>query len=84
MIESIVRSALRFKALLAALAVGLLVLGALSLRQMPSDVTPELAQAPVLDVQTEALGLSAPHRRGVPYRQAPGAPFPASGRLLPL
>src|SRR5579884_1918403 len=27
---------------------------------MPSDVTPELAQAPVLEVQTEALGLSAP------------------------
>ncbi|HZU59517.1 MAG TPA: efflux RND transporter permease subunit, partial [Solirubrobacteraceae bacterium] len=60
MLESIVRGALRFKALLAALAAGLLVVGAVSLRSMPSDVTPELAQAPVLEVQTEALGLSAP------------------------
>ncbi len=60
MIESIVRAALRFKALLAALAVALLVVGTLSLRQMPADATPELAQAPVLEVQTEALGLSAP------------------------
>ena len=60
MLGSVIAGALRFKALLAALAVGLLIFGALSLRHMPTDATPELAQAPVLEVQTEAIGLSAP------------------------
>jgi Cu/Ag efflux pump CusA len=45
--------------LVIALAAGLLIVGALSLRHMHADVIPELASGPVLEVQTEALGLSS-------------------------
>ncbi len=51
--------ALRFRLLVVGIAAGLIVLGALSLRQMHDDVLPELASGPVLEVQTEALGLSS-------------------------
>ncbi len=59
MLRSVLIAALRFRLLLVAAAAGLLVLGALSLRQMHDDVLPELASGPVLEVQTEALGLSS-------------------------
>jgi Cu/Ag efflux pump CusA len=59
MLESVLAGALRFRGLLVAAALGVIVLGALSLRSMPSDVVPELASGPVLEVQTEALGLSS-------------------------
>ncbi len=42
-----------------ALAAALIGLGVVSLRQMHADVLPELAGGPVLEVQTEALGLSS-------------------------
>ncbi len=51
--------ALRFRLLLVGVAAGLIALGALSLQQMHDDVVPELASGPVLEVQTEALGLSS-------------------------
>jgi Cu/Ag efflux pump CusA len=41
------------------LAAGLMVLGFTQLTKMPADVLPEIA-APVVEVQTESLGLSAP------------------------
>jgi Cu/Ag efflux pump CusA len=59
MIGSILSAALRFRTLIVGVAAGLMVLGVLSLRQMHSDVVPELASGPVLEVQTEALGLSS-------------------------
>jgi Cu/Ag efflux pump CusA len=49
----------RFRLLIVAAAVGLLVVGGLSLRRMHADVLPELGSGPVLMVQTEALGLSS-------------------------
>jgi Cu/Ag efflux pump CusA len=52
-------AALRFRLLLITLAAGVIVLGGLSLRQMHADAVPELASSPVLEVQTEALGLSS-------------------------
>lgn len=51
--------ALRFRLLLVGVAAGLIVLGAVSLRQMHTDVLPELSNGPVLEVQTEAPGLSS-------------------------
>ncbi len=59
MLEAVLAGALRFRMLLVGVALGVIVLGALSLRNMPSDVVPELASGPVLEVQTEALGLSS-------------------------
>jgi Cu/Ag efflux pump CusA len=59
LIGSILRASLRFRVLLVGLAAGLIVLGAISLRQMHNDVLPELSNGPVLEVQTEALGLSS-------------------------
>ena len=59
MVRSVVAAALRFRMLLVALAAGLIVLGFISLRQMHNDAVPELAAGPVLEVQTEALGLSS-------------------------
>ena len=58
-IRTVLSAALRFRMLVVALAAGLLVVGVFSLRQMHNDVTPELASGPVLEVQTEALGLSS-------------------------
>src|SRR5689334_2812188 len=53
-----IASMLRFRALVVALAVGLLVAGVVELRKAPVDVLPEYSQ-PSVQVQTEALGLSA-------------------------
>src|SRR4051794_21644119 len=49
---------LRFRALVLAFAAGLLVVGVAQLRRAPVDVLPEYTQ-PYVQVQTEALGLSA-------------------------
>ncbi len=59
MLEAVLAGALRFRMLLVGVALGVIVLGALSLQNMSSDVVPELASGPVLEVQTEALGLSS-------------------------
>jgi Cu/Ag efflux pump CusA len=59
MIGRIVAVSLRFRVLLVGIAAGLMALGVLSLRHMPGDVLPELSSGPVLEVQTEALGLSS-------------------------
>jgi Cu/Ag efflux pump CusA len=49
---------LRFRIIVAALAAGLLVLGAAQLRTAPVDILPEFTP-PYVEIQTEALGLSA-------------------------
>ena len=59
MVRSVLSASLRFRTLIVGMAAGLIVLGALSLRQMHTDVVPELAGGPVLEVQTEAQGLSS-------------------------
>jgi Cu/Ag efflux pump CusA len=59
MVASILSAALRFRTLIVGVAAGLIVLGGLSLRQMHTDAVPELAGGPVLEVQTEAQGLSS-------------------------
>jgi Cu/Ag efflux pump CusA len=53
-----VASMLRFRALVLAFAAGLLLVGVAQLRKAPVDVLPEYTQ-PYVQVQTEALGLSA-------------------------
>jgi Cu/Ag efflux pump CusA len=58
MIEGIVGGSLRFRALVLALAAGLLVLGIWRASTMPRDVLPEIAP-PYVEIQTEALGLSS-------------------------
>jgi Cu/Ag efflux pump CusA len=58
MMRGIIRSSLRARRLMVALAVGLLILGFSQLRGMPRDVLPEFTP-PTVEVQTEALGLSA-------------------------
>jgi Cu/Ag efflux pump CusA len=59
MLSLLLRAVLRFRLVLVGAALGLIVLGVMSLRQMHNDVVPELASGPVLEVQTEALGLSS-------------------------
>jgi Cu/Ag efflux pump CusA len=54
----ILGSGLRFGRLVAAVAIGLLVIGIAQLRSAPVDVYPEF-MPPTVEVQTEALGLSA-------------------------
>ena len=54
----IIGSGLRFGRLIVALAIGLLVIGIAQLRSAPVDVYPEF-QPPSVEIQTEALGLSA-------------------------
>jgi Cu/Ag efflux pump CusA len=54
----IIGSGLRFGRLVVALAIGLLVIGIAQLRSAPVDVYPEF-QPPTVELQTEALGLSA-------------------------
>ena len=56
--RSIVESSLRFRGLVIGLAVALVLIGAAQLRSMPVDVVPEFTPTSV-EVQTEALGLSA-------------------------
>jgi Cu/Ag efflux pump CusA len=58
-IRSLVGASLRFKLVVLTIAAGVLVLGIQQARQMPVDATPEFAP-PIIEVQTEALGLSAP------------------------
>src|SRR3981081_4445882 len=57
--RAIVDASVRFRLLVIGLAAGLMVLGSTQLAKMPADVLPEIA-GPVVEVQTEALGLSAP------------------------
>jgi Cu/Ag efflux pump CusA len=59
MVRSVLAASLRFWMLVVGIAAGVIVLGVVSLRQMPTDAVPELASGPVLNVQTEALGLSS-------------------------
>ncbi len=59
MVRSVLTAALRFRVLLAGVAAGLIVAGVLSLPSMHADTVPELASGPVLEVQTEASGLSS-------------------------
>lgn len=58
MIRWIVESSLRFRGLVVAIAAVVMFLGITQLRDMPVDVLPEFAP-PTVEVQTEALGLSA-------------------------
>ncbi len=59
LIGSMLAAALRFRVLLAALGAALLVVGVITLSAMHTDTVPELSSGPVLEVQTEALGLSS-------------------------
>jgi Cu/Ag efflux pump CusA len=54
----VVGASLKFRLLVIAIAVGVLVLGVSQLRTMPVDVLPEFTP-PYVEIQTEALGLSA-------------------------
>jgi CzcA family heavy metal efflux pump len=58
MIRSIVASSLRFRLLVLGIAAGIIVLGIVQLRNTPVDTLPEFTP-PYVEVQTEALGLSA-------------------------
>ncbi len=59
MLRGLLSGALRFRVLLIGLAVALIAAGAVSLPSMHNEVLPELANGPVLEVQTEAPGLSS-------------------------
>ena len=58
MIRWIVESSMKLRFLVVILAAILLVFGFMQLRQMPVNVFPEI-DPPYVEVQTEALGLSA-------------------------
>jgi Cu/Ag efflux pump CusA len=58
MIRAIVRSSLRFRLLVIAIAVGVMGVGIAQLRDAPTDTLPEFTP-PYVEIQTEALGLSA-------------------------
>src|SRR5213083_1345294 len=58
MIRWIVETSLKFRLLVVALAAGVMVVGLTQLRDAPVDVLPEFTP-PYVEVQTEALGLSA-------------------------
>src|ERR687893_2303278 len=58
MIRAIIGMSLRFWMLLVAIAVGVMAVGIVQLRNAPVDVLPEFTP-PYVEVQTEALGLSA-------------------------
>ncbi|UCH24847.1 MAG: efflux RND transporter permease subunit [Trueperaceae bacterium] len=58
MIRSVIESSMKLRFVVLILSVGLLALGISQLRNMPADVLPEL-NPPLIEVQTEALGLSA-------------------------
>jgi CzcA family heavy metal efflux pump len=58
MIRSIVGSSLRFRLLVLGIALGVMVVGIVQLRNAPVDVLPEFTP-PFVEVQSEALGLSA-------------------------
>ena len=59
MMRSIIASSLRFRLVVLALGAAVVGAGAQQARQMPVDALPEFAP-PMIEVQTEALGLSAP------------------------
>ena len=58
MLLGLIELAIRFRVLVLAAAAALLFFGAAELRRMPVDVLPEFSP-PIVEVQTEALGLSA-------------------------
>ncbi len=58
MISAVLRSSLRFGLLIVGLAVGIIVVGIVHLRDAPVDVLPEFSP-PYAEIQTEAPGLSA-------------------------
>ena len=58
MIRSVVEASLRFRLLVIGIAAGVMVLGVVQLRNAPVDTLPEFTP-PYVEVQTEALGLSA-------------------------
>jgi CzcA family heavy metal efflux pump len=58
MINSIVRSSLKFQFLVLTIAVTIMAIGITQFRGMPVDVLPEFLP-PYVEIQTEALGLSA-------------------------
>jgi len=57
-IRWLVASSIRFRGLVVVVAAATLVFGIVKLREAPVDVLPEYG-APTVEVQTEALGLSA-------------------------
>ncbi len=59
MLRWVVGASMRFRLLVVAVAAGVLVAGVQQSRTMPVDALPEFAP-PSIEVQTEALGLSAP------------------------
>src|SRR5439155_6056613 len=59
MMRWIIGWSLKFRLFVLALAVALMIVGITQLRDMPVDTLPEFAP-PYVEVQTEALGLSAP------------------------
>src|SRR5436305_12278006 len=58
MLTSVLAGALRLRVLLLGLAAVLVAAGIVALPKMHNDVLPELGSGPVLEVQTEAPGLS--------------------------
>src|SRR5919109_4599416 len=58
MITAIVRASLRFRLLIVGIAAGVLAVGIAQLQDAPVDVLPEFTP-PYVEIQTEALGLSA-------------------------
>jgi CzcA family heavy metal efflux pump len=58
MIGAIVRTSLRFRLLILGIAVGVMAVGIAQLRDAPVDTLPEFTP-PYVEIQTEALGLSA-------------------------
>jgi CzcA family heavy metal efflux pump len=56
--RAIIASSLRFRLLVLGIAMGVMVVGILQLRDAPVDVLPEFTP-PYVEIQTEALGLSA-------------------------
>jgi CzcA family heavy metal efflux pump len=59
MLRWVISSSLRFRLLVIAAAAGAMALGVTQLRHAPADVLPEFTP-PYVEIQTEALGLSAP------------------------
>ncbi|HWT32002.1 MAG TPA: efflux RND transporter permease subunit, partial [Propylenella sp.] len=58
MLHDVLRFSLRFRFLVVVAAAAIMVIGVLRLRDAPLDVLPEFAP-PTIEIQTEALGLSA-------------------------
>lgn len=72
MLRSIVRSSIRFRYLVVAVAVAMMYFGVKQIREMPVDVFPEFAP-PIVEVQTICLGLESNEVEGlvtVPLEQA--------------